>query len=142
MSNEHWIMASIGNAANCRKAISEAIAKRAYEIYQDQGCRPGQDREDWQVAESELIQPLNCLVLKSNDEITISSFCTVLGTKNIDEIEACVEPHSLILVGKKRSDVGAVRTLPLKHEFDPTSAKLRQNGPYIEIEIHKARANK
>jgi hypothetical protein len=39
----HRVKAGIGNAANCRKAVSEAIAKRAYEIYQHQGCRPGQD---------------------------------------------------------------------------------------------------
>jgi len=82
----------------------------------------------------------------SNDEITVSVFSSVFIAKDIDEIEACVEPHSLILIGKKRSvsreDVGAVRILPLKDEFDPTSAKLRQKGPYFEIEIHKSQANK
>lgn len=146
MSDEHWIKARIGDAEGCRKAISEAIAKRAYEIYQDQGCRPGQDRDNWRVAENELVQPLQCLVLKSSDEITISAFCTVFGSKNIDEIEACVGPHSLILVGKERSvsgeEVGAVRTLPLNGEFDPTSAKLWQKGPYVEIEVRKSRTNK
>jgi hypothetical protein len=85
------------------------------------------------------------MVLKSNDEIAISLFSSVLGTKDIDEIEACVEPHNLILVGRKwsasREDVRAVRVLPLKDEFDPTSVKLRQNGPYLEIEIHKSRVN-
>ena len=142
----HWVKAKIGDTSNCRKAISEAIAKRAFEIYQHQGCRPGQDRYNWRVAESELVQPLPCGLLVSNDEITISVFSSVFIAKDIDEIEACVEPHSLILVGKKRSasgeDVGAVRILPLKDEFDPTSAKLRQKGPYVEIEIHKSQANK
>jgi hypothetical protein len=142
----HWVEAKIGITANCRKAISEAIAKRAFEIYQQQGYRSGQDRYNWRVAESELVQPLPCGVLVSNNEITISVFSSVFMAKDINEIEACVEPHSLILIGKKRSvsgeDVGAVRILPLKDEFDPTSAKLRQNGPYVEIEIHKSRANK
>jgi hypothetical protein len=142
----HWVKAKIGDTANCRKAISEAIAKRAFEIYQHQGCRPGQDRYNWRVAESELVQPLPCGLLVSNDEITISVFSSVFIAKDIDEIEACVEPHSLILAGKKGSvsgeDVGAVRILPLKDEFDPTSAKLRQKGPYLEIEIHKSQANK
>jgi hypothetical protein len=35
------VKARIGDAVNCRKAISEAIAKRAYEIYQHQCCRSG-----------------------------------------------------------------------------------------------------
>jgi hypothetical protein len=143
---QHLAKATIADAANCRKAILEAIAKRAYEIYQEKGCRPGQDRYDWRVAESELVQPLPCVVLLSNDEITISVFSSVFIAKDIDEIEACVEPHSLILVGKKKSasgeDVDAVRILPLKDEFDPTSAKLRQKGSYVEIEIHKSQANK
>jgi hypothetical protein len=143
---EHWVKAKIGNTANCRKAISEAIAKRAFEIYQHQGCRPGQDRYNWRLAENELVQALPCGVLVSNDEITVSVFSSVFIAKDIDEIEACVEPHNLILIGKKRlvsgEDVGAVRILPLKDEFDPTSAKLRQKGPYFEIEIHKSQASK
>ena len=142
----HWIKAKIGNTADCRKAISEAIAKRAFEIYPHQGCRPGQDRYNWRVAESELVQPLPCGVLVSNDEIIISVFSSVFIAKDIDEIEACVEPHSLILVARKMSasgeDVAAVRIFPLKDEFDPTSAKLRQKGPCVEIEIHKSQANK
>jgi hypothetical protein len=84
--------------------------------------------------------------LKSNYEITISSFSSVLGLKEINEIDACVEPHRVILVGTKCSasgeGVGAVRVLPLKDEIDPTTAKLRQNGPYVEIEIRKSRASK
>jgi hypothetical protein len=143
---EHLVRAKIGNALNCRKAISEAIAKRAYEIYQHQGCRSGQDRHNWRVAESELVQPLRCLALKLPDEIIISVFSSVLGPKDFDEIEACVEPHGLTLVGKKRSvsgeDVVAVRLLPLKDEFDPALAKLRQNGSYIEIELRKSQVSK
>jgi hypothetical protein len=132
----------IGNAAKCRKAISEAIAKRAYEIYQNQGCRTGQDRDNWRVAESELVRPLSCLVLKSNDEANISVFSSVLGSKDIDEIEACIEPHSLILVGRNGEEVVAVRMLPLRDEFDPSSVKLRQNGSYAEIQICKTRVDK
>jgi hypothetical protein len=135
----HLVKARIGDATNCRKAISEAIAKRAYEMYQEKGSRPGQDRDNWCVAESELVQPLSCMVLKSNEGIVISVFSSVLGPKDVDEVEACIEPHSLILAGKKGEGIAGVRVLPLKEEFDPSSVKLRQNGPYIEIEICKSR---
>src|SRR5580700_12122567 len=57
----HWAKARLGNAASCRKATAEAIAKRAYEIYENRGCRPGQDRNNGRVAESELVQPLPCM---------------------------------------------------------------------------------
>jgi Protein of unknown function (DUF2934) len=142
----HLVKAKIGNAADCRKAISDAIERRAYEIYQHQGCRPGQDRHHWRLAESEIVQPLSCGVSESSDDINISAFSSVLGTKDIDEIEVCVEPHYLMLVGKKQSvfgeDVGAVRVLPLKDEFDPSSVKLRQNGPCVESEIRRSRVGK
>jgi hypothetical protein len=82
------------------------------------------------------------MVLKSNEGIVISVFSSVLGTKDVDEVEAGIEPHSLILVGKNGEDIAAVRMLPLKEEFDPSSVKLRQNGPYIEIEICKSRVGK
>jgi hypothetical protein len=134
----HLVKARIGNAAECRKAISEAIAKRAYEIYQEKGCRPGQDRDNWRVAESELVQPLSCMVLKSNNGLVISVFSSVLGSKDVDEVEACIEPHTLIFVGKNGEEVAAVRMLPLEGEFDPSSLKLRQNGPYVEIEVCKS----
>jgi hypothetical protein len=40
------------------------------------------------------------------------------------------------------SNIGAVRVLPLKDEFDPSSVKLLQNGSYVEIEIRKSRVGK
>jgi hypothetical protein len=43
----HFVRAKIGNAADCRRAISAAIAKRAYEIYERQGRRRGRDQENW-----------------------------------------------------------------------------------------------
>jgi hypothetical protein len=34
----------------------EAIARRAYEIWQERGCPPGDGQENWQAAEAELMQ--------------------------------------------------------------------------------------
>lgn len=147
-TNDHFVVAKIGNAADWRKSISAAIAKRAYEIYQSQGRRPGRDQENWRLAESEVLQPLCCGILQSKDEIMVSLFCSAVGAKDIREIEAVVEPHRLILVGKKRSDsepgkdANVYRVLPLKEEFDPSSVKLRQRGPLLEIEIHKSGMSK
>jgi len=35
--------------------LRERIAKRAYELYVERGCRPGCDVEDWADAERELL---------------------------------------------------------------------------------------
>ena len=35
--------------------LREQIAKRAYELYLDRGCRPGCDLEDWFDAEREML---------------------------------------------------------------------------------------
>jgi hypothetical protein len=37
------------------KVSHEEIARRAYELWQQRGCPPGDGSEDWQVAEAELI---------------------------------------------------------------------------------------
>lgn len=55
----------IGDATECRKAISNAVAKRAYEIYERSRRQPGCDRKNWSLAESEILKPLSCGVLKS-----------------------------------------------------------------------------
>jgi hypothetical protein len=36
------------------QADAEAIARRAYELYQQRGCEPGHEIEDWLQAEAEL----------------------------------------------------------------------------------------
>lgn len=145
---DHFVAAKIGNAADCRKRISKAIAKRAYELYECRGRGPGGEQEDWRLAESEVLRPLSCEIRESEDEDMVSLFCSPLGAKDAREIEAIVEPHRLILMGKKRSesepgkDANVYRVLPLKEEFDPFSVKLRRRGSLLEIEIHTVGVSK
>jgi Protein of unknown function (DUF2934) len=135
--------AIIGNAADYRRAILATIAKRAYEIYECQGHRRGHNQENWYLAESEILQPLFCGILESKDKSIVSLFSSALDAKDTREIEVVAEPHRLILIGKKQPDSQSekqgyiYRVLPLKEEFDPSSLKLRQNGPLLDIEIHK-----
>ena len=89
---EEPIVTKIGDAADFRKKMSAAIAKRAYEIYQRQGRRLGRDQENWRLAESEILQPLCCGMLHSNDGIAISLFCTAMGAKKLRELK-CSSNH-------------------------------------------------
>ena len=116
------VKVKIVNAAECLPAISAVIAKRAYEIYESRGCRSGRDQEDWRMAENEILQPLCCGVLDSKEGVMISAFCSSCGAKDIEQIEVCVEPHRLIVVGTRASRLGPGKTLKFI-EFCPWRTK-------------------
>jgi len=130
--------------------MSAAVAARFSKISKDQGPWGHSDQENWQQAENEVLQPLlSCGVLESKEEAVITLLGSALGSKDIDEVEVCAEPHRLILVGKRSStsgssEVGDVYSvLPLADEIDPSSIEPRTNrrGSIIEIRLHK-RTNK
>lgn len=48
------------SSANAQNVEIEAqIRQRAYELYQERGCTPGQENEDWLRAESEVMARQN-----------------------------------------------------------------------------------
>ena len=79
--------------------IHEAIARRAFQIGESRKFAPGHQTEDWQSAESELLRPLNCGFLVSDDKIEVNSdaACFEKG-----EIEICVEPRRVAICGMER----------------------------------------
>lgn len=134
----------IGNATECSKSILDAVAKRAYEIYERSGCQPGSDRKNWFLAESEIIKPLNCGLLKSKEGITVSICRSSLHANDID---VCVEPHRLIVMARNDSNsmigpTAVYRVLPLADEIEPSSLKLRAHGRLLEIKLSRVGANK
>lgn len=137
------ITAKIANAADRRKIISAAIKKRAFEIYEREGRRPGCDKENWRRAERELLPLISCGVLKSTESVMVELLPSAFGVKNIMEIEICPEPHGLIVVGKRGTDsksgkdTNVYGLITLKAEYDPSSVKLRQRGSLLEIEMRK-----
>ncbi|MGB7022466.1 MAG: Hsp20/alpha crystallin family protein [Candidatus Acidiferrales bacterium] len=134
----------IGDATECRKAISDAVAKRAYEIYERSGRQPGCDRKNWSLAENEILKPLSCGVLKSQNGVNVSMCSSSLSAK---DIEVCVEPHRLIVLAHKDSnpttgDAAIYRVLPLADEIEPSSVRLRAHGGVLEIKLGKTGADK
>jgi len=138
------ISLKIGDAAACNKAISAAIAKRANELAQPWPCHPRSDQENWHLAEKEVLKPLCCGILDSKDEAIVSIFCSALGTKDLTEIEVCVEPHRVTLVGRGGSDgkpaenTTTYRALPFVDEIDPSSTiTTLKHGTTLEIRLRK-----
>jgi hypothetical protein len=139
------IKMKIGNPLECRQAISAAIAKRAYEIYQRRGRGPGRECEDWRLAEQEVLRTLSCCgIVDSKDQMDISVLSSALSSNAIEKIEICVEPHRVIFIGKTTSAShkegrAVYRVLPLKEEVDPLTVSLTQKGCLFEIKLRKVR---
>jgi HSP20 family protein len=75
----------------------DAIARRAFEIFENKGRSLGHEWEDWFRAESELLHPVHLEMTDSDDNLTVRA--EVPGFSN-KELEINVEPRKLTIVGK------------------------------------------
>ena len=78
------------------RGFHEAIARRAYELFETRGCEHGQDLADWLRAESDLLQPLPIKVNEYRDRLAVEA---ELPGFSADEIAVSAEPRRLILSG-------------------------------------------
>jgi hypothetical protein len=138
------VKVKLGDAQECTRAISAAIAKRAYEIYQLRGRGPGRAREDWRLAEKEVVGTLSgCGILDSKHQLEISVLSSALDLKEVEEIQICAESNRVIFIGKERSSAlqkqaaTVYRVLPLIAEVDPGTISLRRKGCVLEITLQK-----
>ena len=44
-----------GNGHTTPSVLEEEIRRRAYELYEQRGCIPGREHEDWLIAEQEIV---------------------------------------------------------------------------------------
>ena len=96
--------------------VFDLIARRAFEIFERRGRACGNDREDWFLAESELLTPVKVHLSESGEQLTARA--EVPGFKS-QEIKVSVEPHRLSISGnaKTREDhPPGKHTHSLKHE--------------------------
>ena len=113
------------------------IARRAYEIFESRGHVHGNDREDWFLAESELLTPVKFHLSVSGDQLTARA--EVPGF-NPEEIKVSVEPRRLSISGKTEiheNHQSAKQThLPRHGQL----LKLRVIDLPSEVNLSKARA--
>jgi HSP20 family protein len=77
--------------------VFNLIAQRAYEIFESRGHVHGNDREDWLLAESELLTPVKFHLSVSGDHLIARA--EVPGFSR-EEIKVSVEPRRLSISGK------------------------------------------
>lgn len=123
--------------------LREAIARRAYQLFESHGCSPGRAGEDWRRAESDLIRPLACGLLTRDDKVSVSTDISVFDEGSV---EVCVEPRRLSLCGRPRTrDTGGAcplresmyRVVALPVEVDPSQVHVRFNGRILEIDVYR-----
>jgi HSP20 family protein len=77
--------------------LQEAIACRAYELFEGRGCEHGQDQADWLRAESELLQPLPIQFREQEGRLAVEA---QMPGFSADQIEVSAEPRRLIISGR------------------------------------------
>jgi HSP20 family protein len=134
--------------------ISDAIARRAYELFEARGCEHGHDREDWFRAESELLIPVTAKVLTIDGGLTIRAEVPGFAHK---DVEVHVWPKRLIIYarGRESSDQERRRAIPkgkttdevfrvldLPHEIEPDKITAILENEVLEVTLQKVDPHK
>jgi len=130
--------------------VFQLIAHRSFEIFETRGRANGNDREDWFLAEHELLTPVKVHVSESGDKLVARA--EVPGF-NSQEIKVSIEPHRLTISGKaephddhpsgKHSHstqhaLFILRVIDLPAEVDLSKAKATFSGGRLEVTMPKA----
>ena len=82
--------------------IADAVARRAYDLYERRGRADGHHDEDWRQAESELVFPVAVTVSDAGPCRTVEA--AVPGFDACD-VEVCVESRRVTIAGLRKSGV-------------------------------------
>jgi HSP20 family protein len=128
----------------------DALSRRAYSIFEDNGRMFGRDLEHWFQAERELLHPVHVSVAESDDSLHVQAEVPGFNEK---ELEISVEPCRLTIRGKREASkevkkgktvyeeqcadqILRIVDLPVEVETDKVAAMLK-NG-VLELTMPKA----
>jgi HSP20 family protein len=128
----------------------DAIARRAYEIFETNGRQFGRDIEDWFRAERELLHPIHLEVRESDGAVTVRAEVPGFEAK---DLEIGVEGRQLTIAGKRetskeeekekvlyseRRSNQIYRCVELPAEVDSEKATATLKGGVLEMTMPKA----
>ena len=85
------------NAFDRMQQAYDSIAKRAFEIFDNNGRWLGHELTDWLQAETELLHPVHLEIAETDDALTVRAEVPGFTTK---ELDINVEPRRLTIAGK------------------------------------------
>jgi HSP20 family protein len=128
----------------------DSIARRAFEIFENNGRWFGHEWEDWFRAESELLHPIHLEMAESDDTLIVRAEVPGFNTK---ELEINVEPRKLMIAGKhqaqeerkkaktiysERCAKEVLRVVYLPGEVDSSKVSATLKDGILNIELPKA----
>jgi HSP20 family molecular chaperone IbpA len=128
----------------------DEIARRAFEIFSNNGRWLGSDLEDWLRAESELLHPIHLEIAESDSELIIRAEVPGFSSK---ELEINLEPRRLMITGKhqsleennkaktiysERCAKEILRVVDLPMEVDSSKVRATLKNGILNIELPKA----
>ena len=134
------------NAETLRRAVQDRICDRAYQLYEESGCRPGNDQQHWLQAESEILQ--RALELRES-----ASWIEAIGFLPgvlPEDVQIYVDAWQIVVRAKKHGearDVNATATQKFSPEFflvadldaevDPASAGAALKDEKLSVMVKK-----
>jgi HSP20 family protein len=91
----------VENLMDRMNKMSQAIAQRAYEIFEGNGRKFGHDLDDWFKAETDMLHPVHVNIAESGDNLEVKAEVPGFNEK---EIEVSVEPSRLTISGKREKE--------------------------------------
>jgi HSP20 family protein len=80
--------------------VFDAISRRAFELFENNGRAFGHDVEDWFKAEKELLHPVPIHVTETGESVEVKAEVPGFNEK---ELEVNVEPRRLTITGKRET---------------------------------------
>jgi HSP20 family protein len=130
--------------------VYDAIARRAFELFEGDGRIAGRELDHWFKAEAEVLHPAHVRIRESDDAITVDA--EVPGF-NANELQVGLEPRRLTISGKKQSKSEEkkanvvyrercaselLRSIELPAEVDVSQATATLNNGILELNLAKA----
>jgi HSP20 family protein len=126
--------------------IRDAVAHRAYELFEARGSQHGHDIDDWFRAEAELVHPMSVDIWQSEQEVVVTA--QVPGFRP-EEVSIGVEPGRVLIWGRPdpkpvdsnayptRASIALYHTLDLPAKVDPSRATARLSHGLLKLELPK-----
>ena len=134
--------------------IHDAIARRAFELFESNGRWPGRELDDWFRAESEFIHPMQVELTESDSHFNVRAEVPGFNTK---ELEINLDPRRLTVIGKHETKEETkkgktvyselrsgeiLRDVDLPAEVDTSNVSATLKDGILNIKITKAAAPK
>ena len=141
-----------GTVFNQVEETFNALARRAYEIFDGNGRKRGHDLDDWFQAERELLHPVKVNVTETEGTLEVKAEVPGFNEK---ELEIGVEPRRLAITGKREtskeqkngkvvysenSSDQLLRIIELPAEVDATKAAATLKNGVLEVTLPKVLA--